>query len=65
MEDIGLPPDYRSGYDTAPQCHVCHRYRGEAYIETCLECGKLACSDCLEETDDGMVCHTCWDGWDD
>jgi len=64
MEDIGMHPDFRSGYGEE-RCAVCNRRIESHNSDVCVECDREVCLDCLEETDDGPVCIECWEGWDE
>ena len=65
MRDIGMSPDYRSGYGEE-RCAICNRrITASRQVETCVECNREVCYAHGTYTDNGFVCDECWDGWDD
>ena len=65
MNDIGMSPDYRSGYGEE-RCPICNRRITDSRdAETCVLCGREICHRCITYTEWRSVCSECWDEWDD
>ena len=61
MNDIGMSPDYRSGYGEE-RCPICNRRITDSRdAETCVLCGREICTDCIatSEIDWRSACREC------
>ena len=59
MEDIGMSPDYRSGWND-DRCAICNRrVHHWADTETCPECGREVCRLCYNPRT--SICDDCED----
>ena len=62
MRDIGMSPDYRSGYGEE-RCAICNRrITASRQVETCITCGREVCWKCLgDRLDYGhVICLDCY-----